>query len=362
MRFHARLLPVAGAACLLAQAAFAQFLYTLPTITTLASTVPANGDQNPYGVAVVPVTQGMLTAGNVLVSNFNNAANQQGTGTTIVQITPGGTQTLFAQINPMLPGCPGGVGLTTALMALRSGFVIVGSTPTTDGTSATLGPGCLIILNSSGAVVGTISGNGINGPWDMSALDMGTGAVLFVSNVLNGTVAGNGRQVNMGTVLRIVLSIPMGGIPMPTSFQVVASGLGEKTDPNALVIGPTGSALGADGSTLYVSDTLNNRIVAIPNAVTRTTDFGPSLIVAIDRNLNQPLGMTLAPNGNILTVNNGDGFMVETMPDGRQVATRYVDVSMTDFGAGTLFGLALRPGGTGVYFVDDGNNTLNLLH
>src|SRR5579883_2738554 len=49
MRFHARLLPVAGAACLLAQAAFAQFLYTLPTITTLASTVPANGDQNPYG-------------------------------------------------------------------------------------------------------------------------------------------------------------------------------------------------------------------------------------------------------------------------------------------------------------------------
>ncbi len=363
MRFTARVLSVVGAACLLSQYAAAQFLSTLPNITTIASTVPANGDMNPYGVAVVPVTAGTLVAGDILVSNFNNSQNQQGTGTTIVQISPAGAQTLFAQINPAtLPGpCPGGVGLTTALVALKSGFVIVGSTPTTDGTSATLGAGCLIVLNSSGTVVETVSGNGINGPWDMSALDMGAGAVLFVSNVLNGTVAANGRQVNMGTVLRIVLSIPMGGIPMPTSFTVIASKLGEKTDPNALVIGPTGSALGSDG-TLFVSDTLNNQIVRIPNAVTRTSDAGAGLILAVDRNLSQPLGMTLAPNGDILTVNNGDGFMVETLQDGRQVATRYVDVSMTDFGAGTLFGLALAPGGTGVYFVDDGNNTLNLLH
>jgi hypothetical protein len=31
-------------------------------------------------------------------------------------------------------------------------------------------------------------------------------------------------------------------------------------------------------------------------------------------------------------------------------------------GNGTLFGLAVVPDGTGVYFVDDGSNTLNLLH
>jgi hypothetical protein len=95
------------------------FLSTLNHTSTIASTVPANGDVNPYGIAVVPVTTGALVANNVLVSNFNNSENLQGTGTTIVQIAPGGSLSLFAQINAnSLPGaCPGGVGLTTALVA-----------------------------------------------------------------------------------------------------------------------------------------------------------------------------------------------------------------------------------------------------
>src|SRR5713226_4231255 len=124
------------------------FLSTLHNVNTLVSTVPGNGDVNPYGVAVVPVTMGALVANSVLVSNFNNSANLQGTGTTIVQISPSGSLTVFAQISGSLPGaCPGGVGLTTALVALNSGFVIVGSLPTTDGTSATAQAGCLIVLN-----------------------------------------------------------------------------------------------------------------------------------------------------------------------------------------------------------------------
>ncbi|HWE64469.1 MAG TPA: hypothetical protein VHB98_22370, partial [Chloroflexota bacterium] len=187
------------------------FLGQLNTETTLASTVPANGDVNPYGVAVAPVTSGYLTRGNVLVSNFNanttQHSNQQGTGTTIVQITPSGRLTLFAQIDPnALPGpCPGGVGLTTALVALRSGFVVVGSLPTSDGTSATAQAGCLIVLNSWGRVVETIAGPLINGPWDMTAVDAGAIAWLFVTNVLNGTVAANGAVVHGGTVVRIAL-------------------------------------------------------------------------------------------------------------------------------------------------------------
>src|SRR5579863_4747074 len=52
------------------------------------STVPGKGDVNPYGVAVVPATKGNLTANSVLVSNFNNSANLQGTGTTIDEIGP----------------------------------------------------------------------------------------------------------------------------------------------------------------------------------------------------------------------------------------------------------------------------------
>jgi hypothetical protein len=121
------------------------FLGTLSHARFVASTIPSKGDLNPYGVAVVPVTQGVLEKGNVLVSNFNNSANFQGTGTTIVQISPNGTQNVFAQISAdsLTPPCPGGVGLTTALVALSSGFVIVGSLPTTDGTAATAGAGCL---------------------------------------------------------------------------------------------------------------------------------------------------------------------------------------------------------------------------
>ncbi len=75
--------------------------------------------------------------------------------------------------------------------------------------------------------------------------------------------------------------------------------------------------------------------------------------------MNQPLGVALAPNGDILSVNAGDGNMVETTPSGTQVAVKNIDTSGA--GAGTLFGLAVVPG-TGVYFVDDGDNTLDLLH
>jgi hypothetical protein len=137
---------------------------------TITTTVPANGDVNPYGVAVVPTTTGSLVKGYVLVSNFNNSANQQGTGTTIVQISPGGQQNVFAQIDAAkLPGpCPGGVGLTMALGILPGGWVVVGSLPTTDGTSATAQAGCLLVINNKGKVAETIAGHGINGPWDMA--------------------------------------------------------------------------------------------------------------------------------------------------------------------------------------------------
>ena len=88
------------------------FMSRFHTLTTLVSTVPFNGDVNPYGTAVVARSTGRLHAGNVLVSNFNAKSNLQGTGTTIVQISPSGHRTLFAHITAsMLPGrCPGSGG------------------------------------------------------------------------------------------------------------------------------------------------------------------------------------------------------------------------------------------------------------
>ena len=348
----------------LVQASGGSFLGKFNTVSTIVSTVPTNGDVNPYGVAVVPRSTGKLTKGNILVSNFNNSANLQGTGTTIVQISPNGKFSLFAQINAskLNGACPGCVGLTTALVVLQRGWVIVGSLPTTDGTSATAQAGCLIVLNSWGNVAETFAGSHINGPWEMTAFDEGDQAALFVTNVLNGTVAANGKVVNRGTVLRLDLDVPTQGDGKPTreSTTVIGSGFSQRTDTMALVIGPTG--VGLSGNTLYVADSLNNRIAAIPNALTRHTTAFAGRDVTSNGMLNDPLGLTIAPNGHILTANGNDGFLVETTPSGTQVAQQLVDSSGSPPGGGCLFGLAVVPGGAGVYFVDDCTNTLNLLN
>jgi hypothetical protein len=66
----------------------------------IVSTVPANGDVNPYGVAFVPngfPKSGALEPGDILVSNFNNSGNLQGTGTTIVSVAPTGGVSVFFQ-------------------------------------------------------------------------------------------------------------------------------------------------------------------------------------------------------------------------------------------------------------------------
>jgi hypothetical protein len=330
---------------------------------TVASTVPGNGDVNPYGVAVVPRSTGSLVKGDVLVSNFNNSQNLQGTGTTIVQVSPGGQQTVFAQIDASsLPGrCPGGVGLTTALGILRGGWVVVGSLPTMDGTGATAKAGCLLVINSSGQVAETISGHGINGPWDMATVSGGSRAVLFVSNVLNGTVAANGSVVHRGRVLRLTLKLRGSSPPILVKRTVIGSGFGERTDPAALVVGPTGLGLNSRG-TLFVADSVGNRITAIPGALVRGSSAGTGRVVTTGGKLSTPLGLAIAPNGHVLTVNGGNGKLVETTRAGRQMASKLLDNTGSPPGAGALFGLALAPHARGIYYVDDAANTLKLLH
>jgi len=328
------------------------------TITTIASTVPYNGDVNPYGVALVPQTTGKLTKNHILVSNFNNSANLQGTGTTIMDISPEGAASVFAHISWLPGSCPGGVGLTTALVVLRAGWVVVGSLPTTDGTSATAQAGCLIVLNSWGTVVETITDSTINGPWDMTALDSGYSADLFVTNVLNGTVAGGGYVVNEGTVLRIALGLN-GSVPAVQSITTIGSGFAERTDPAALVIGPTGVALAQNGD-LYVADSLNNRIAAIPNAVNRYSSAGTGTTVSEGGALNDPLGLAIQPGtGNIVTANGNNGLVVVTSASGYQLGKFLLDKTGNPPGAGTLFGLL--PTAAGLFFVDDGSNTLNVV-
>lgn len=116
-----------------------------------------------------------------------------------------------------------------------------------------------------------------------------------------------------------------------------------------------------DHLTLYVADTLNNRVAAIQNAVCRENSDGKGDTVSVGGSLNAPLGLTVAPDGHILTVNGGDGFITEITPFGKQLDKVLFDSSGTPPGSGALFGLIFVPD-IGIYYVDDATNTLNLFH
>jgi hypothetical protein len=344
------------------------FLENLHKHTTLASSVPDNGDQNPYALFVAPVSAGKIQKDDLLIDNFNDKNNLQGLGTTIVDYNPTTKSvSLFAQIPRNLPSCPGGVGLTTAMAMLKSGWVIVGSLPSTDGTTKTKGIGCLIILDAQGAVAGTITSQTINGPWgNMAVVDNGATATLFLSNTGFGVGPSDGDPpvVPQANVVRLELSIPAGKPPQLVKDTVIGSGFGEQADKGVFIIGPTGLALGANG-TLYVSDAIGNRIAAIENAATRTDSAGTGREVTKDGLLQRPLALVMAPNGHLIVTNGLNGQVVEIDPDsGKQLYAQWVDADKAQSppGSGDLFGIAMTPAGDGFYYVEDDVNTVVLAH
>ena len=352
------------------KAAEGGFLETIHRHVTRISTVPDNGDLNPYAVVVAPVSAGKIQKDDVLVTNFNNVSNLQGTGGTIIDYNPSSKKmTVFASLSQRLPQCPGGVGLGTAMTMLKSGWVIVGSTPSSDGTTRTKGDGCLIVLDSNGQFVTAWTGPNINDPWgNMATIDKGTTATLFISMAgfdvpgpdVRDPETGFPVTVNKATVLRIELSIPEGKPPSIASDTVVASGFGQRADRDAFLIGPTGLALASDG-TLYVSDALGNRIVAIPEATTRTTSAGTGRTVTQDGLLKRPLAMAMTANGNLLVTNAKNGQVVEVDPrTGKQLYAQWIDTNQAQSppGNGDLFGIAMTPDGKGFYYVEDDVNTL----
>jgi hypothetical protein len=338
------------------------FLSSLGTPTMVGSTVPANGDVNPYGILVVPSTTGKLTQGNTLISNFNDKANVQGTGSTIVEVSPSGTLSTFATIASLPPAhqCPGGVGLTTALSILPGGWVVVGSLPAgANGALPLANPaGCLIVLNPNGAVVETWTNANINGPWDMTETSTSTGADLFVANVLSrpaGTSA-TPKSGDASTIVRISVSLSAAAAPRMTSSVVIGSGFTSQANKAALVQGPTGVILGHNG-TLYVAETLQNRVSEIPNALTRMSPVADGTKTLTSGGwLNAPLGLTFAPNGDILVMNANNGNAVEVSPSGHQLTK----TTLVPKGAGDLFAAAITANGKGLLFVNDGTNALDL--
>ena len=263
----------------------------LPFTTLVESTIPMNGDVNPYGVAFVPngfPAGGLLNPGDLLVSNFNDAQNIQGTGTTIIKVTPNGQTSLFFQGNAPL-------GLSTGLAVLKKGFVLVANCPTTGGAKPTAEPGSLLVIDSNGHLINTIISPMIQGPWDFTVHDEGNKVKVFVSNVLTGTVSR----------LDLVLD---GGNVVVKSAALIASGYLHRTDLATFEVGPTGSAYDPHKDILYVASTGDNEVFAITNAGEENQSRGLGQLIYRDQvHLHGALAMVLAPNGHLL-VSNSDGI------------------------------------------------------
>jgi hypothetical protein len=343
----------------------------------VSSTIPMNGDLNPYGVAFVPPgfpSGGMISPGDVLVSNFNDFNNCQGRGTTIIQFTPNNAAAPDSVAPAPVPaGAPGNAitffsspqfGLSTALGVLKGGFVIVGnvaSPPDGGGCVNTALPGGVLqVIDRNGNLVNTLTDNSPGGliygsPWDLIiANDKGGTAQVFVSNVLTGTV---GR-----------LDIAVGG-PSGVTIQhsvIVAQGYSNRPDPTAFVLGPTGLALDGAGN-LFVASTLDNAIYKVPNA---SRPVPPPAVtgspIFSDPHLRGPLALVFSPLGTLLTANgdaiNGDpthpSEIVEFTTAGAFVREFNIDAAQ-----GGAFGIATATtGGFPIVFnfaaVDDVSNSV----
>jgi hypothetical protein len=320
----------------------------LPSPVQSVSTVPTNGDVNPYGVAFVPPQfpkGGTANSGDILVSNFNAASNLQGTGTTIVDIPATGSPSLFFQ-----SATP--TGLSTALNILRKGFVLVGNFPSADGTCQNSTPGSILVINKNGKQVGSITDSSVNGPWDSALFDEGNSAKYFVANGLS------------GTVVRFDLSVTSNGVSAKNVTQI-ASGYLHQCDLVTFVDAPTGLVYDEDRDVLYVASSADNAVFAVANAGYTEKDHGTGRVIYQDSvHLHGPLGMIMAPNGHLIVANND-----AINPDPNQpseiveftVGGKFVKEISVDPNFGGSFGLAVMTKGDTARFAAVDDNVPDLL-
>jgi hypothetical protein len=202
----------------------------------------------------------------------------------------------------------GVTGFTNALDILPRGLIFAGTVPTTDGTSATVHGGPVLIINGEGTLVGTIPvGNGtdpgIYGPWG-STINIVKGGDIqyFVANCL-APVSGSPGSFQ-GTIVRYDITFNNKGVmDLGTPVQI-ASGYTAGPNPASIVAGPAGLAYDSKTDTLYVAGEGDNEVFAVADASTTTSDNGTGTVVYNDpAHLYGPLGLILAPNGDLLTAN-----------------------------------------------------------
>jgi hypothetical protein len=309
---------------------------------TIGSTVdPINGDQNPYGLAIAPFTAGLLTAGDLVVSNFNDQANVQGNGTTIEILHPtvGAKPTRFVQ-DPNLEGC--------AAVAIGSD-----GGPWAAAYVANLAP----FYNSDGTLASTLKAGPWDGPWG-ETFAAGSGSIPGTYVTSNAT---------SGTIVRV----DIGG----TTFTTIATGftINAGAVPGT-ILGAAGLTYDSTNDTLFIVDSNENRVVAFAgyqalgaDAIVVNADGsfgGPSAssarVVFSGAPLNEPISAALLFNGDLVVGNTGDNLLVEISQAGKLMATQNLDTGA----AGALFGIAATgtsASDTKIYFNDDNDNTVKVL-
>ncbi len=321
----------------------APVLNTLATTQTIGSTVdPVNGDQNPYGLAIAPVSAGLETAGDLIVCNFSDAANTEGAGSSIVLLHPvvGATPTHLIA-NAALRGC-------SALVDGATGAPWVAAFSADDNP----------IVSPAGTLVNALANPVWNGPWGQAF--SGTSGPF-------GTAAFYASNAGDGSIVRI--NITAGGF----TFDKIVTGFSVNHGQPGNILAPAGLTYVSASDTLYVVDSNANRVVALSGVtqipaggvtVSGAAFAGPSAgsarVVFAGAPLNAPISAALLPNGNLVVGNTNDNDMLEITPQGQLVGTKLVDGGAI----GALFGIVATGtsnADTKIYFNDDNDNTVKVL-
>lgn len=313
----------------------------LTKISTIGSTVdPINGDQNPYGLTIAPASGGDIVAGDLVVCNFNDAANIQGLGSTIEVLKPkAGARPKRLIADPHLTGC-------AAIALGRSG-------PWAAALDANDNP----IVSPQGAIVDPLNANSFawTGPWgEAFVAGPKSPAAFYESNANDGSIV----RINLGPTF---------------TFDKIATGLPVNHSVPGSILAPSGLTYDPNRDVLYVVDGAVNAVIAIdgpatiPNGgiVVRGNHPEGSFrsrvrVLHVGPPLNAPISAALLFNGNLVVGNTADNRVVEFAPSGRLLGVRTLDTGS----AGALFGIVASGSSvatTRVYFNDDNANTVDVL-
>ncbi len=305
---------------------------------------PLSRNVNPYGLDVAKISSGKISAGDLIVCDFNDKENVQGTGTSVLALHPvPGSKPVDIATNSTLNGCD-------ALAASPNGAIWLAAFSANDNP----------IFSSNGALLTTLGQFTWHHPFGQAfvpPVNSISVPAFYVSN------AGD------GSLVRVYV------FPGPRfEFATIATGFPVNHGVPGSILGPSGLNYQPAGDRLYVVDGTNNALYAIDDiskvvaggiAVHGMTFTGKQAssahVIYAGAPLNGPISSAILPGGNIAVGNtldpNGQNLMVEITPSGKVVFVRNVDAGA----AGSIFGMVATgttPATAKLYFNDDNNNTV----